>query len=170
MSTHQRLINAHNSAQQRRKGRNMKQTLMILTLALTACVACAEPRGAMCDIALSTISATATNGTNTIDGVNGWLEEVQILCTDDAAAATVTVSAVPTDSTVAAYTLATASVTADKTFRPRVDGTDTAGSALTSDPPGRFFLLGDQIRFVVTGSDTTNVTWRCRVKYDNGRR
>jgi len=131
-------------------------------VALLASRAIADSRGKSTDIALG----EATDGTNTISGLVGYLEEVQVLVTDGVSTGSVVVSIQPTDSTVAAYNIATNTVTDEKRWVPRRDATDVSGADLTSDPPQRYFLSGDTITFVVTGSPT-NKTWRCRVKVDD---
>ena len=62
-------------------------------------------------------------------------------------------------------TLASKEIAATTLIRPRLDGTDTAGSALTSDPPGRYLSYGDTIAVAVSGANTTGLTWRVWVKY-----
>ena len=137
-------------------------------MAVLACVAYARPKSKNCTIALSSISASATGGTGTIENVYGYLDEVQVVVTDGASTGTVVVSYQPADSTAAAVNIATNSVSDEQLWRPRVDGTDVAAAALTGDPPSRRMLYGETISFVVSGSPT-NKTWRCRVKYDDGR-
>ncbi|MBU0706694.1 hypothetical protein KJ662_05580, partial [Patescibacteria group bacterium] len=59
-----------------------------------------------------------------------------------------------------AVSIATGATTDEKVWRPRTDGTAVDGTALTSDPPGRFVLGGETVTFAITGSPT-NVTWTC---------
>jgi hypothetical protein len=91
------------------------------------------------------------------------VEDLTVLCADGISTGVVVVSVQPADVTASTYNLASATVTNMARFRTRVDGTDTAGPALTSDPPERYFLIGDTVKFVVTDS-ATNKTWRCRIK------
>lgn len=91
---------------------------------------------------------------------------VEVLFDSPAAATTGTVSVAATRniSTMAALTLASATVSNDLAVRPAFDMTDTAGTALTSDPPEHPLLYGESITFVVTNASATNLEWRCIVK------
>jgi len=133
--------------------------ISITVVALLASRAIADSRGKSTDIALG----EATDGTNTISGLVGYLEEVQVLVTDGVSTGSVVVSIQPTDSTVAAYNIATNTVIDEKRWIPRRDATDVSGTDLTGDPPQRYYLSGDTLNFIVTGS-VSNKTWRLRVK------
>ena len=142
----------------------MKKASLILTAALLSCVVFARPQGERADL----IMADATSLTNTITGVVGYLDEVQVCVTDGVSTGTVVVSVQPTDATVAAYNIATNTVTDESIWYPVRDYTTVAGVALTSDQPARYMLYGDIISVVVSGSPTGK-TWRCRIKYDDGQ-
>ena len=128
--------------------------LLVLTMSASA-----EFRSTAIDISL----AGNTAGTNTASDVWGYVEDIYVLATDGSATGKVDLAAVPADSTISAYSIATNTVSNDKLFKPRVDGTDVGGTALTNDPPGRYCLFGETVRFVVRES-VTNKTWRCRIK------
>ena len=106
----------------------------------------------------STISTNAAVPvTNDLYGTVGWVHELSIVPVS-ADTGVVSVVAIPSNTNLAAVVLATnATISAEGTFRPRFDGTDTAGSALTGDPPQPFLAAGDTIRFVVTGTNTGTV-------------
>jgi len=149
----------------------MKKTALILIAAMVACAAVAKPKIYKSTMTLSSVSASATGATNTFRAVEGYVDEVEAYVTDGVSTSTVTVTVQPADSeasTVAAYNLATASVTDSQTWRPRFDGTDSDGNSLTDDPPSRRLLIGDQIKFIVADSPTNKV-WKLRIKYDDGR-
>jgi len=137
----------------------MKRIALITAMAAMASVVLAKPKLIYIPISLG----AATGGTNTSEKVVGYVEEVQMSVSDGAATGLCSVAIQPADSTVAAYNLATNTVSDEKRFYPVRDNTDIAGTALTSDTPGRYFLIGDTVTFTVTGS-STNKTWRCRIK------
>jgi hypothetical protein len=119
-------------------------------------------------ITIENVMTGVTTLTNTSEKVVGYIEEIQVAVSDGVSTGTVAVTVQPADSTVAAYSIATNSVVDESRWRPRVDGTDDAGTALTSDPPGRYFLIGDTVGFEVSGSPS-NVTWKCRIKVSTDR-
>ena len=137
----------------------MKKTLsaIIVTAACALCVA--EPVTKPIYIAMG----TATAKTQTVENVRMEIDAVTVSVSDGVSTGAVVVSYSPLDTALAAVNIATNSVTDEKTWRPRVDGTDVAGSALTSDTPGQYVLIGDTVSFVVSGSPT-GVTWRCTLR------
>lgn len=140
-----------------------RMAVMILAVGLLAAVAVAGPKRHDLSIAMG----AATGGTNITDGVSGYVEEVFVWVSDGVSTGAVTVAVLPRSSvSVASYNIATNSVTDEKRWRPVVERTSVAGVDLTGDEPARPLLVGDGLRFIVTGSPT-NVTWRCRVKVDD---
>ena len=130
---------------------------------LAACTMCmAEPVSVPIYIAMG----AATTGTQTVENIRMEIDSVTVSVSDGSSTGAVVVTYAPLDTAMASVNIATNSVTAEKTWRPRVDGTDVAGVALTGDAPGRFLLIGDTASFVVSGSPT-GVTWRCTL---NGTR
>lgn len=103
--------------------------------------------------------------TNTLANLSGYVENIQVLASDGYSTGTVSLIALPLDSTGASETLvaATACSNAPRMFRPRVDGTTTLGADNTSDPPERFYLFKQTIRMSVYDSNS-NLTWWARVK------
>jgi len=110
-----------------------------------------------------------TNGTCllvvTNNEIRGYVEEVLM----DAPAAGVTgrvaVYVQPPIATMATINIATQAVSADVVIRPRVDATDIAGVALTSDPPQRYYLWGETVYMSVTNiSVSTGITWTVIIK------
>lgn len=137
----------------------MRKLSIIGAAVLMAACAFAEPNLQVVDITLGAL----TGGTGTLSNVSGYLEDIQVLCTDGASAGSVFIAVLRPDSTVAAVNIATNTVTDELLFRPVVDGTDILGAALTSDPPRRMYLYGETLRFIVIESPTNKV-WRMRVK------
>jgi hypothetical protein len=136
----------------------MRKLFAILCVGLMACAAWAEPRQRAIYMAMG----SATNGTQTVSRIKGYLDAVYVSVSDGASTGTVSLATVPLDTGVDAITVVSGAVTNNAVFRPRVDGTDTAGAALTSDPPWRYPIAGDSLRFIVTSSPT-GVTWRATI-------
>jgi hypothetical protein len=129
---------------------------------LLAACAFAEPKQ-------QTIEAsTGTNdtGSATSTTIKGYIDEIAlVLPTGSSVTGTVTVTAVqPMGNSV---TLAAKEITATTLIRPRLDGTGTDGSALTSDPPARYLSYGDTITVTVTSANTTGLVWKAWIKYDD---
>jgi hypothetical protein len=139
----------------------MRKLALIVSAALAACACLAEPFNQAISLALG----DATAGTQTVENVRGYLNAIHVSVSDGASTGTVQIAIVPSDTNVSAINVATNSVVATDTWRPRVDATDVAGSALTSDPPLRYPLTGDDLRMIVSGSPT-GVTWRATIKVD----
>jgi hypothetical protein len=104
----------------------------------------------------------ATHGTQSVT-VRGRVAEVLIDSPAAGVTGTVSVTAAPAISTMAALTLATGTISNDLVVRPAVDMTDNAGAALTSDPPEHPMVFGS-VTFAVTNSSSTNVEWRCVIR------
>lgn len=112
---------------------------------------------------------TAAIGTNTTAsatsaGVQGYIEAVYVSVSDGSSTGTVNVTYAPPTGGTSVNT-ATNAVTDEKVWRPRVDATDVAGAALTSDGPVRYSLGGDTVTFAVSGSPT-GLTWTCVLVID----
>ena len=140
--------------------------LIMLSVILAATSLCrAEPKAYVMTIPMGT-STTATNAFGGANGITGIIGEVMIAVSDAASTGNVLVSYTPLDGYSADVNIATNAVTATKTFRPVLDGTDTAGVALTSDPPNsRYLLCGEQVGVIVSESPT-GVTWRVTMKME----
>ena len=149
----------------------MKRLLTVFAaVGLCAGIVFAKPQRRTITITLDASGETA--GTNQTADVYGYIDEILISVSDGASAGACSVSYAPEahgTNSLTAVTLATATVTDEKRFRPSVDRTDTAGSDLSSDPPERYMVFRETITFVVTASTTTNATWRCLIKYDDGK-
>jgi len=137
----------------------MNQLLAITGLVLVCVMALAGGDLQHADAVLT----TQTAGTGTLSNVSGYLEDIQVLVTDGVSTGVVSIALLRPDSTVGVSVICTNTVTDEKLFRPCVDFTDAGGTALTSDPPRRWFLWGETVRMIITGSPT-NKTWRMRVK------
>jgi hypothetical protein len=134
----------------------MRKLILVAGAGLAACAwAGSEPR------VILTLG-TATGSTGTVANVS-YLDEIQVSVSDGVSTGTVAVAVLTADNSVSATSIATNAVTGSKTWRPVVDATDIAGTALSSDPPRRWLLVLDTLRLIVTDSPT-NVTWTLRAK------
>jgi len=142
----------------------MRKLLLFAGAGLMACVCLAGPKHHTFSLSTGT-NDTATTSTTAI---SGYIDEV-ILELPAGTSITGHVAVTATPLVGAAVTLAAKSIDATQLVRPRLDGTDTAGAALTSDPPGRYMSAGDKITANVTGASVTGLTWRVFIKWDDGR-
>lgn len=142
----------------------MRKLCIIIAVAGMACAALAEPNPETSTITLG----TSTGGTGTVANAKGYLHEVYVGVSDGVSTGNVAITYQPAISTIAAVNVATNSVTDEKVFRPRQDGTTVAGAANTSDPPERFFFVEETITFVVTGSPT-GLVWTAYFKMDKDK-
>lgn len=141
----------------------MRKLLTIIgAVVLVAACACAEPRHET----ISVSTTTNDNGTATATDIAGYIDEI-VLETPIGSTSTGTVAVTATPPIGSAVTLASKTISATALVRLRVDGTDTAGSALTNDPPGRYLSYGDTITVAVTSAAPTGLTWRVWIKYDD---
>ncbi|MFA5423469.1 MAG: hypothetical protein WC374_06380 [Phycisphaerae bacterium] len=138
-------------------------------LLLTACaglVACACLADQNPDPRTITMAMGAKTGlTNTINNLRGYLDEIQVSCSDGISTGTVALAYVPLDGITPAVNVATGAVAAAKVWRPSLDRTDIAGVDLTSDPPWRVMFAGESLRMIVLGSPT-NKAWTATIKLD----
>ena len=139
----------------------MRKLSIIACVALAACACFAGPMHVTFDLATGT-NDTATAGTTAIAG---YIDEIVLELPSGATTGIVTVTATP--AVGAAVTLASKTISATTLIRPRLDGTDTAGSALTSDPPWRYMTARDTITATVAAASHTGKTWRVFIKYDD---
>lgn len=145
----------------------MRKAIILAAAGLMACAIVAQARPQGKEYSVNT--GTNATGSVTLSDVSGYVDE--IICQIPAGTAvTGTVAVVATPPIGAAVTLATkANMTANTLFRTRLDGTSNAAVALDSDPPGRFLAIGDAIVYTVSAANTTGLTWRVYVKWDDGR-
>ena len=140
----------------------MKTKLCVLISALVAvCAAHAAPEA----LTLNVVMGDATTKTGTFANVRGYVDTVDVATASGSSTGTVAIAYVPIDTNVSAVNIATNAVTGSTTWRPRVDGTSIAGAALTSDPPGKYLLVGDALRMIISAS-STGITWKATVKLD----
>ena len=100
----------------------------------------------------------STSGTfTTANAYNGFIDSIYVSGSDAVSTGNVVVSVIPVDSLISDIVVATNDVTATKVFRPRVDSTDVAGTALTNDGPERYILVGEKLKINITGSPTGSV-------------
>ena len=142
----------------------MRKLLIIACAGLMACACLAEPRHVTFSLTTGT-NTTATAGTTAI---SGYIDEI-VLELPSGATATGAVAVTATPIVGAAFTLASKTISATQLVRPRFDGTGTDGTALTSDPPGRYMSAGDKLTATVSSADPTGLTWRVFIKFDDGR-
>jgi predicted acyl esterase len=139
----------------------MKKVMALMAGLLVAGAARAEPRIYTLPVSMG----AAAGNTGTLAGVRGRLVEIHASASDGNSTGNVFIAYLPVDGKQAAINVATGAVAGVKVWRPTVDATDVAGVALTSDPPGCFYLAGETIRVIVTESPT-NKTWKATIKVD----
>ena len=141
----------------------MRKAALILAVGLVACAALGKPKSET----LSFATGTNTTASTTLTTLSGYVDEIVLEAPSGVTSGVVSVVATqPMGNTV---TLASKTVTADTLVRVRVDGTDTAGSALTSDPLARYLSIGDTITATVTAANPTGLTWRVWIKWDDAK-
>lgn len=115
---------------------------------------------------LTVSTGTNTTGTQSMR-LNAYVDEIILDIPAGSVTGTLSVVSIPAygDHVI----LASNTISADKAIRVRLDGTDSAGTALTGDPPSRYMAAMENIRFTVTAADPTGVTWRACIKYDDGK-
>lgn len=143
----------------------MRKALFIIFALLIAIACYAEPKSYVLSIPIGT-QTTVTNTFGGDKGIKGKLDTLTVSASDQAITANVAVAYTPLDGYAPNVNIATNDVVGTKTWRPRYDGTDTAGAALTSDPQdNKLILTSEQLQVIVAGSDTS-VTWRVTLKMD----
>jgi hypothetical protein len=142
---------------------------MLIGLAATALVASSAFAGgaSVYDRTITTITATSTNAATAVvgteTGIRGAIEEI-FIDLSTATTATVTIAVSPEDSTMTGYNLFSGGVSSDTILRPRFDGTDADGVALSSEVwlP---ILIGDSLVITCSGFDATNKVVKVTTKY-----
>ena len=142
----------------------MRKLLYIACAVLMACACYADQNPGTRTVLVTTTTNTIT-GTNTINNLRGYMDEIQVSVSDGISTGTVALAYVPLDGITPAVNVATGEVIVAKVWRPRLDGTDIAGAALTNDPPARVMLAGESLRMIVTGSVTSRI-WTATIKLD----
>jgi hypothetical protein len=141
----------------------MRKLVIIAGASLMACACLAGPQHVTFNLA----TGTNDTATTTTTAISGYIDEIVLELPAGATSGVVSVTATPVVG--AAVTLASKTITATQLVRPRLDGTDTAGTALTSDPPWRYMSAGDKITASVASASHTGKTWRVYIKYDDGK-
>ena len=142
----------------------MRKLSILLCAALAACACLAAPKTAIFTLTPGT-NATDSAGTTAI---SGYIDEI-VLEFPSGVIGTGAVAVTATPIIGSAATLASATISATKLTRPRVDGTDTGGNALTNDPPGRYMSAGDKITAALSSAAPTGQVWRVLIKYDDSK-
>lgn len=136
----------------------MKKAIFVFVLlSSVACICIAGGNSQALEIALGSL----TSKTGTLSKVSGYLEDIQVTCSDLVSTGDVKIAYVPLAGS--AVNIATNLVAGEKTFRPVVDSTDILGAALTSDPPRRMYFYKESVRVIIAGSPT-NKTWTVQIK------
>ena len=150
----------------------MRIFLYIVVGMLAACAARADwPREEQLTVTSASIATNAARLVATTNAsVKGWVEEIEIdvpVATAPTFTGTVVVAVLPVSTTMSELVLySNATLTADTRLRPRFDGTDTAGTGLTNDPPWRLCTLGRGIVLRMSSCNRTNRTLKAAVKYE----
>lgn len=136
-------------------------------LALVAVAGAAPDR----QILTCTSGAVATSEVATVTTtLRGYIDSIQLDVVTAGSTATVWVVAQPELSTVDPIDLLRITdCDTDTLVRPRFDPTDTAGVALTNDPPYpgyQYPLVGEVITFGISNCNATNRTFRAILKFD----
>ena len=127
-----------------------------------ACAARAEFKQASLSVLATNASQTFTDSV----AINGWIDTITIDVVSAASSGTVGVVSSPYVATIADVTLIdTAAHASDTVYRPRFDGTDTAGAALTGDDPWKYLSYGNVI-LSVTASSATGLVYRAVILYE----
>ena len=142
-------------------------------LAAAFCVALSLAYGDGLRSEVLQVTPTAATGTIafTNTSIRGWVEEILIDSPASGCTSKVHVFVIPELSTMSNVDLVTNRVvSADFTARPRVDATDTGGTALTSDPPVQYCIVGESVVLSVTNNGTpaatyTNKAYKAVIKY-----
>jgi hypothetical protein len=161
----------HGPGEQRggRRGHGALVGVLLLVAGLGSCTAYADwLREEQLTVTSGSTAAALVATTNT--SVRGWLEEIEIdapTVTAPTFTGTVVVVALPVSTTMSELLIySNATLTADTRLRPRFDGTDTAGSGLTSDDPWRLCTLGRGIVLRLSACSRTNRTLKASVKIE----
>jgi len=139
----------------------------LLIIAVAGLVACAASAGgydySYVDITGTTNVATAVTGT--VSDVSGPVKQIHVIL-GTATNVDVDITVDPSYASEDGFVLYSADdVDADKVIYPNFDRTDSAGNALTSDPPAEYICL-DPISCVVSDWADTNKTVRIKIVYE----
>ena len=112
-----------------------------------------------------TSGASAVNVTNS--SVRGWIEEIQIDVVSATTTGDIDIAISPSLSTMTDDTIySTNDIDGDVIFRPRLDGAGTDGAYLTSDPPWRKVVVGEDIIVTLENVSATNKVFNVIIKYE----
>lgn len=121
-------------------------------------------------LTVTTSTTTSTNLVAATNTIRGYVEEVVFDVPAGTQTGTVSLVTLSNISTEASRTIAASnSITADLPMRPRWQSDNSTGTATGTEYQERFLLVGEQIVFSLTGANSTNVTWKCHVKFDDGK-
>lgn len=142
----------------------MKKVFIAL-IALLAVVCFAEPKAYVLNIPMGT-NTTVTSTFGGDKGIVGKLDTIMVSVSDNASTGVVQIAYDPMDAYASNVEIATNVVTASKTWRPRYDGTDINGAALSNDTlDNKLLLVGESVAVTISGSPT-GVNWRVTLKMD----
>jgi hypothetical protein len=146
----------------------MRKVILAMAVAVGLVLAYASIAGMVDEEVLSVTFGTNSNLriVDTNDNPRGFIETIDIVVPANSTA-NYSVVYNPVVSGLDSITLAsTNNCTADTTFRPRFDGTDTSAAALDSDPPWRYAASGGAFEFAVTNVNATGETYYCRIVWE----
>jgi len=149
----------------------MNKNAIISAWLLAAGVAFALPDRVVLEATTTgTNAATTVTATSGPLALRGWIDTVTFDIITAGTTGSLALVAVPEFATLADTTLAAVvDCAADTVIRPRFDPTDAGGAALTNDPAYTSFpygSVGETFRFSVSNATTTNLTFRCIIKFD----
>lgn len=142
----------------------MRRTCSILAVLLVgACIAGAKDY----DTKKESVTANAaSNGVESVTTINGPVYEIKVVPVTAGTTATVSVVAVPIDSTFANVTLASkTSCAAEMTWRPLFNHTGPTGQVYSAGVGDYFYAAGETLRCIVTNASATNVVWEFLIKH-----
>lgn len=139
-----------------------KAILIAAAVLVVVCASFAGQHGTRMEVVLN---GSANSGGSQTYVVGGFVEKVYMAppATGGLSTGDVTISYQPVFTNMAAINIATGTVTADIVWYPVADRTDVAGTALTSDEPGRIVLADGLVTFSVTNVVPTNFNWRAYI-------
>ena len=143
----------------------MRKAIFIAAMGLL--MVCAVCYAGSVDKVLIPVTSGASAVSVTNSSVRGWIEEISIDVVSATTTGDVTVAISPSLSTLTDENIYTADdIDTDTTFRPRLDGAGTDGAALTSDPPWRKVVVGEDIIVTLENVSATNEVFNIIIKYE----
>ena len=141
-----------------------KLGFILALLAVAGLAQAAEYGDSYVDITGTTNAATAVTGT--VSDVKGPVVQVHVIL-GTATDVDVDIIVDPAYASEGTFTLYSADdVSADTIIYPVFDRTDSAGAALTNDPPQPYICMGDDILCIVSDWAATGTTARVKIVFE----